>query len=64
MSYLFVTSLKVTLFCLNDKYLNFMSEFISAQNEPKRSESNTKQNSRFSSVQLIKELDFLGQILF
>lgn len=50
MPYLFVTSLKVTLFCLNYKYLNFMRvEFTTALNENKRLEiSNTNQISSFS----------------
>lgn len=66
MSYLFVTSLKVTLFCLNYKYLNFMSvEFTSALNETERLEtSNTNQISTFSIAYLIRDnqLDVLGQI--
>lgn len=66
MSYLFVTSLKVTSFCLNYKYLNFMTvEFTSALNETERLEtSNTNQISTFSIAYLIQDnqLDVLGQI--
>lgn len=66
MSYLFVTSLKVTLFCLNYKYLNFMTvEFTSALNETERLEtSNTNRISTFSTAYLIQDnqLDVLGQI--
>lgn len=66
MSYLFVTSLKVTLFCLNYKYLNFMTdEFTSALNETERLEtSNTNQICSFSIAQLIQDnqWDDSGQI--
>lgn len=61
MTDLFVTSLKVTLFCLN-----FMTvEFTSALNETERLEtSNTNQISTFSIAYLIQDnqLDVLGQI--
>lgn len=66
MSYLFVTSLKVTLFCLNYKYLNFMTvDFTSALNETERLEtSNTNQISSFSIAHLVQDnqWDNLGQI--